>query len=260
MFEAKSETMLKALIIDDEAKARDLLTFLIENHIPEITECRTAADAETALLLLESWQPDLLLLDIQMPRMNGFDLLNVLKRWNFDVIFTTAHQQYAIQAIRFSALDYLLKPIDPDELRGAVNRHLAKKETPGENAPPRRELIENLLQNLQSPAPKDQKLAIHTTDGTYFLKIEDIVRLEADRVYTHFYLKEKRRHIASKPLREYEELLESYGFFRIHKSHLVNLAFAEHYDSDGFLKLKNGERVEVARRRKEDVLEAMRKG
>ncbi len=250
---------MKALIVDDEEKARDLLAFLIENHLPEITDCRRAADGETALALLETWQPDVLFLDVQMPRMTGFELLNALQRWNFDVIFTTAHQQFAIQAIRFSALDYLLKPIDPDELRAAFERHLAKKTAHGEAAPPNRQLVENLLQNLQQPAPKDQKLAINTTDGTFFLKIEDIVRLEADRVYTHFYLVSNRRHVASKPLREYEELLEGHGFFRTHKSHLVNLAFAEHYDSDGFLQMKNGMRVEVARRRKEEVLEAMKK-
>lgn len=250
---------MKALIVDDEEKARDLLAFLIEHHLPEVTDCRRAADGATALALLDTWQPDVLFLDVQMPRMTGFELLNALQRWDFDVIFTTAHQQFAIQAIRFSALDYLLKPIDPDELRAAFERHLTKKNAPGQSAPPNRQLVENFLQNLQQPAPKDQKLAINTTDGTFFLKIADIVRLEADRVYTHFFMENNRRHVASKPLREYEELLEPHGFFRTHKSHLVNLAFADYYDSDGFLQMRNGAQVEVARRRKEEVLEAMKK-
>jgi two-component system LytT family response regulator len=192
--------------------------------------------------------------------MTGFDLLNALQRWQFDVIFTTAHQQFALQAIKFSALDYLLKPIDADELVAAVARHLAKKQNASFSRPPQRQMVENMLQTLENKTPsRHQKLVIYTTDGTYFLKIEDIVRLEADRVYTHFYLQDGRHYLASKPLREYEILLVDHEFCRVHKSHLVNLAFAEYYETDGNLILKSGERVEVARRRKDAVLAAMTK-
>jgi two-component system LytT family response regulator len=252
--------MLKALIVDDEEKARDLLAFLIETYIPEITDCRVAADGSTALSMIPDFQPDLLFLDVQMPRMSGFELLNTLQRWQFDVIFTTAHHQFALQAIKFSALDYLLKPVDADELQVAVARHIAKKQNGRFSKPPQIRQVENLLQNLESAtSPKNQKIAIHTTDGTYFLKIQEIVRLEADRVYTHFYLRDNRHHVASKPLREYEELLVDHGFCRVHKSHLVNLAFAEYYEAEGNLMLTNGGRVEVARRRKDEVLAAMKK-
>src|SRR5690349_4143347 len=153
--------MLKALIVDDESKAREMMALLIGKYAPEIAEFRMAIDGESALKVLEDFSPDILFLDIQMPRMGGFDLLSALQRWQFDVIFTTAHQQYAIQAIKFSALDYLLKPIDPAEFQSAVKRHLAKRENNGAVESPQHELVQNLLQNLQhTSTPKDQKLAI----------------------------------------------------------------------------------------------------
>lgn len=193
--------MLKALIVDDEEKARDILLFHLENSVPEITRIEMASNVPEALQQIRRFQPDILFLDIVMPQRDGFDLLDALDDWNFDVIFTTAHDQFAIKAIRFSALDYLLKPIDPDELREAVLRHLEKK---GEY-PRRKDLYRNFVDNLRIPKEHEFKLAIPTTDGTYFFRIPEIIRCQADRNYTVFYLTGQRRFVSSKTLGEYEE-------------------------------------------------------
>ena len=242
--------MLKALLLDDEAKARQSLSRLIQQQVPEITELAQAASAEEALLLLPSYQPDLLFLDILMPGMGGFDLLNALPEWNFDVIFTTAHDQFAIQAIRFSALDYLLKPIDPDELRAAVLRSLARQ-----SAGNKARQVQNLLQQLKTGAPS--RLAVSTNEGVHLLDLAEIIRCEADRNYTLFLLTGNRRLLVSKTLKEFEELLAGRGFLRIHKSHLVNVKFVERLSGKGIVYLKDGTELEVAKRRKAAVQEAL---
>lgn len=241
---------MKVLIVDDESKARDMLEFLLHNYLPQITDIRMAADARTALDLAPGFQPDLVFLDIQMPGMNGFDLLRTLGKWDFDVIFTTAHIQFAVQAIRFSALDYLLKPIDPDELVAAVQRHQARKHTEGT----RHELVENLLHNLSSTDRDEFKLAIYTNDGTFFYRTDEIVRLEAERAYTLFFMKNGRKILVSKPLREFESTLEAHGFVRVHKSHLINRRFVQHCSADGNLRMSDGQMVQIARRRLDEVM------
>jgi two-component system LytT family response regulator len=245
--------MLKALIVDDEEKARDILLFHIENSIPEITHIQTAASVPEALHCVKSFHPDLLFLDIVMPQQDGFDLLNALNDWDFDVIFTTAHDQFAIQAIRFSALDYLLKPIDPDELRAAVNRHQQSRK----DRPKQRELYRNFVDNLRAPQENEFKLAIPTSDGTYFFKTLEIIRCQADRNYTVFHLTGQRRFISSKTLGDYETLLHRQGFLRVHKSHLVNLDFIDNFLGKDFIRLHDKTEIEVARRRKDEVKSAL---
>ena len=245
--------MLKALIVDDEEKARDILLFHIENCVPEISRVETAANVPDALRLIGSFQPDLLFLDIVMPRQDGFDLLNMLNEWDFDVVFTTAHDQFAIKAIRFSALDYLLKPIDPDDLQAAVARHLDKRK----ERPRQQELYRNFVDNLRAPKEHEFKLAIPTADGTYFFRTPEIIRCQADRNYTVFHLSGQRRFISSKTLGEYEEILGTQGFLRVHKSHLVNLDFIDNFLGKDYIRLLDKTEIEVARRRKEDVKAAL---
>ena len=245
--------MLKALIVDDEEKARDILLFHLENCVPEITRIETASNVPDALQRIRHFQPDILFLDIVMPQHDGFDLLNSLNDWDFDVIFTTAHDQFAIKAIRFSALDYLLKPIDPDELREAVLRHLEKR---GER-PHRRELYRNFVDNLRAPKENEFKLASPTADGTYFFHIPEIIRCQADRNYTVFHLTGRRRFISSKTLGEYEDILGVQGFLRVHKSHLVNLEYIDNFLGKDHIRLLDKTEIEVARRRKDDVKAAL---
>jgi two-component system, LytTR family, response regulator len=246
--------MIRALIIDDEQKARNILNHYLQNFIPEITEIRQAESVDAALEMLKDYQPGIVFLDVEMPHKNGFDFLVELKEPDFDVIFTTAYNQYAIQAIRFSALDYLLKPVDPDELKGAVLRHLEKQESSHQ----KKELFDNLVQNIEKKEVKDFKIAVPSSEGVYFFMIDDILRLEADRSYTHIHLVNKKPFIASKTLKHFEEMLDDFKFIRTHKSHLVNPRHITRISNDNeFVLLTDGSKVEVSRRKKEEVLQQL---
>jgi len=242
--------MIKALIIDDEPKARNVLKHYLESFVPEVTEIRQAESVDAAMQALCVYQPDIVFLDVEMPHKNGFQFLMEITEPSFDVIFTTAYNQYAIQAIRFSALDYLLKPVDPDELKGAVLRHIEKKENDNE----KKALYDNLVSNIEKKEVKDFKIAVPSAEGVYFFTIDEILRLEADRSYTHIHLVKKRPFIASKTLKHFEEMLEEFQFIRTHKSHLVNPRHITRLSNDNeFVMLTDGSKVEVSRRKKEDV-------
>lgn len=247
--------MIKALLVDDEQKARNILQHYISNFIPEITEIRQASSVDEALEHLENWQPGIVFLDVEMPHKNGFDFLVATKQPSFDVIFTTAYNQYAIQAIRFSALDYLLKPVDPDELKAAVNRHLEKKETEGQ----KKELYSNLVQNIEKKNAKDFKIAVPTTQGVFFFTVDEVIRMEADTSYTHIHLVNKKPFVASKTLKHFEEMLEGFNFIRTHKSHLVNARHITRISNDhDFILLTDDSKVEISRRKKEEVFQQLK--
>ncbi len=247
--------MIKALIIDDEQKARNILDHYVKNFLPEITEVRQADSVDSALEILKTYEPGIVFLDVEMPHKNGFDFLTALKEPAFDVIFTTAYNQYAIQAIRFSALDYLLKPVDPDELKAAVTRHQEKKESAQE----KKQLFDNLVQNIDKKEIRDFRIAVPSNEGVYFFTIDEILRLEADRSYTHIHLVGKRPFIASKTLKHFEEMLDEFQFIRTHKSHLVNPRHITRVSNDNeFVLLTDGSKVEVSRRKKDDVLQQLK--
>jgi len=247
--------MIKVLIIDDEQKARSILEHYITNFIPQVTEIRQADSADAATAILKEYKPGIVFLDVEMPHKNGFDFLVQLKEPSFDVIFTTAYNQYAIQAIRFSALDYLLKPVDPDELNAAVQRHLEKQES----AQQKKELFDNLVKNIEKKEVKDFKIAVPSSEGVYFFMIDDILRLEADRSYTHIHLVNKKPFIASKTLKHFEEMLDEFSFIRTHKSHLVNPKHITRISNDNeFVLLTDGSKVEVSRRKKEEVQQQLK--
>ena len=241
--------MIKALIIDDEAVAANVLRMMIERHVPAITDLRLATQPEEALALVKSFKPQLVFLDIVMPTTDGFELLSSMKDAEFEVIFTTAYNEYAIQAIRFSALDYLMKPIDADELKTAVNRFVEKRHQQAETDA----LLQNLVHNLKSNEKADFKLAVPTTEGAIFFSPAEIIRCEGDRNYTWFFLTNNRKHLSSKTIKEYEELLTNHDFLRIHKSHLVNMSFIDKYLNEGTVILKDKVQLPVARLRKEEV-------
>ena len=246
--------MIKALIIDDEPSAVNTLRLMLERYIPEITILRSINDPQEALPLIKSFQPDLLFLDIQMPVLNGFELLKRIPGLSFEIIFTTAHDQYAIQAIRFSALDYLLKPIDADELRAAFDKFMSRHNLKIGNQP----LYQNLMHNISVADKKDFKLAVPTIDGTFFYFPDEIIRLEGESNYTRLFFSGKKPMLVSKTLKDYEELLAGHGFIRVHKSHLINKKHVVNYTNDGQLVLADQSKVEVSRRRKEEVMEALK--
>jgi two-component system LytT family response regulator len=246
---------IKVLLVDDEVKARNILQHYIANFIPAITEIQQAASADAAMELLATYQPDIVFLDVEMPFKNGFDFLLALKNPSFDVIFTTAYNQYAIQAIRFSALDYLLKPVDPDELKAAVDRHLEKRETEEQ----KKELYGNLVQNIGKKEVKDFRIAVPTTQGVFFFTVEEVIRMEADTSYTHIHLVNKKPFIASKTLKHFEDMLEGFDFIRTHKSHLVNPRHITRISNDhDFVLLTDGSKVEISRRKKEEVFQQLK--
>lgn len=240
---------IKALIVDDEESARNMMQSLINRYIPEISELQIASGASDAFFIIKDYRPDLVFLDIQMPFMNGFDLLGKLEVISFDVIFTTAFNQYAIQAIRFSALDYLLKPIDIDELKSAVDRHIQRRLS-NHNVS---QQYRNLVQNLHNKSVDNFTLTVGGSQGMKFFRVNEIVRLEGERNYTNFYLSGNRTCLSSKTLKEYEELLADKGFVRAHKSHMVNVACIKNISGDGFLIMDDDSRVEISRRRLSEV-------
>jgi two-component system LytT family response regulator len=245
--------MIKALIIDDELVAANVLRMMLERHIPEISDLRIATQGNEAIALLQTFAPQLVFLDIVMPELNGFQLLGKMQGHQFEVIFTTAYNEYAIQAIRFSALDYLLKPIDAEELKEAIRRYKEKLSHKAQAA----ELINNLQQNLQAQQQSHFKLAIPGQEGAIFFSPAEIIRCEGDSNYTWFHLTDNRKHLSSKTIKEYEEILTQHNFLRIHKSHLVNKSFIQNYLNEGAVILSNKQRLPVSRQRKDAVKAAL---
>lgn len=245
--------MIKAIIIDDEPKGRLALYEKIKAHCPEVNIVAQAADGMEALPLIEKSGAALLFLDIEMPKMNGFEMLNKLNRNNFFVVFTTAYDQYAIKAIKYAAFDYLLKPVDVEELKAVVAKiKLSDKSYMMEQ-------LKLLEENLQLPVKSINKLALPTLDGLLFVDILSIIHLEASSNYTNIYLADKRKIIASKTLKEFQELLPTNIFFRTHHSHIINLTFIKRYlkGDGGQIELLDGTYVEVSRRNKEDFMKVV---
>ena len=246
--------MLKVLLIDDEERATDSLRLMIQKTVPEIEQVLVCNDARNAPDMIHRHQPGLVFLDIQMPHLNGFELLERMPNKNFKIIFTTAYNEYAIQAIRFSAFDYLLKPVDIEELQSSVRRFLASSDDFREQF----ELLKNIMHNIQSPSSDEFRLALPTKEGVHFLQPHEIIRCESLGNYTRFFAGPQRSYLISRTLGEYDALLTPYGFIRTHKSHLVNKKYISFIDHDGFVVLKDGTKVEVSRRRKEEVMAAMK--
>lgn len=239
---------MKTIIIDDELHCREVLQMLLEIHCPQIKVLATCANGKEGMLAIADYKPDLVFLDIEMPVMNAFDMLQKFDEIPFNIIFTTAYDQYAIKAIRFSALDYLLKPIDGEELATAVLR-AEKQQT---KVQPQQ--VQQLKYQMQQPG-SDFQLIIHTSDGTYFIPPDEIIYCEGQSNYTHFFLTRSRKMIASRTLLEYENLLTAQGFFRIHKSYLVNLNYIEKFNaSKTMVRLRDGNELDVSRRRKDDLI------
>jgi two-component system LytT family response regulator len=245
--------MLNAILLDDEAPSRNMLENLLREYCPEINilaSCSSIAEAKKALAVHE---PDLVFLDVELPEGTSFELLQGLKNVKFEIIFTTAHEKYALQAIRFSALDYLMKPILADELKTAVKRVFQKADTKS-----RGPQLDALIYNLNY-SNADKKLAIPTTNGYEFISISEVVRCEAADNYTYFYLTTGAKILVSKTLMEFERLLSSFYFFRVHQSNLINLRMIKSYQKGegGVLIMTDDTEVEVSRRKKADLLTAI---
>jgi two-component system LytT family response regulator len=243
--------MIKAILIDDEVHCLDTLSMLMSNYFPEIDIIDKCMSGRKALESIQKTKPDLVFLDIEMPIMNGFEFLEQFDQIPFSVIFTTSYDQYAIKAIRISALDYLLKPIDPKELAAAVNRVKAQKRLPsGEH-------FHMLMNQIQHKETSFAKIALPTVEGFELIPADQLIRCEADDNYTHVYLKNKNKITVCRKLKEIELQLEDFSsFIRVHNSTLVNLNEVTKYirGEGGYLIMNDGSTVNVSRSRKEQLL------
>lgn len=246
--------MIRAVIVDDEPNNVENLSQLLERHCPRVTVAGAAYDSVYGRSLILDKRPDLVFLDISMPGQTGFDLLSSLPAPDFDVIFVTAFHEYGIQAIKFSALDYLLKPIDVTELRHAVDKALARRADRHQKAQ-----LENLLELLKHQQQKQEhRIALPGARETRLVHPGRIVRCEASNNYTTFYLQDGEKYLVSKPIFEYEDMLRDYGFLRCHQSHLVNRSFIRSWikEDGGYLLLEDNTAVPVSRQ-KRDLIKSL---
>lgn len=245
--------MLKAIIVDDEKNARFSLNYLINTYCDQKVKIVFMAESvKEALMAINDYKPDIVFLDIQMKGETGFDFLNQLENIDFAIIFTTAFNQYAIHAIKFSALDYLLKPIDITELQNAIDKVLLKTTQT-------KLQYQNYVKNNSMGDSDSMKLAISTTNGLEFITVKNIIYCKADKGYTFFYLKNKDKLISSKNLKHFEEILIEHNFFRIHKSSLINLKEINKYNKGegGSVTMSNGDELDVSKRKKAAFLSAI---
>lgn len=240
--------MIKAIIIDDEKHCIITLEHLLKQH-KNVTVVATTQDSTNAKALIEEHQPDLVFLDIEMPKMNGFDVIAQFNPIPFKVIFTTAYDQYALQALRLNALDYLLKPIDDEEIATALDKFK------NQEAVITTEQVQNL--HLFTNGKLQDTIALSTQEGLFFVKIDNIMYLEANSNYTMIVMQDKSKHLASKTLATFEEVLNNSLFFRSHKSHIVNLKFIKQYlrGDGGELIMLDGKNIPLSRTKKQDFLD-----
>jgi two-component system LytT family response regulator len=239
---------IRAIIVDDEKNARENLFGILEKHCPEVRIVCLASSAAEAIECILQHKPELIFLDIEMPGGNGFKVLEHFPHAEFGVIFVTAYDHYAIQAIRFSALDYILKPINSLQLKAAVIKYAELQE--------KFDLRLRQFMNNQKIAPEDQKIALPSVNKIDYIEIKQIISCKGEANYTRIYLSNGKSLMVSKPLIEYEEILENYGFVRTHKSHLVNLRHILSFikNDGGSLLMSDNTSIPVSRRKKDFVL------
>jgi two-component system LytT family response regulator len=247
---------LKAILIDDEDSSRSALQAKLSQHCPQVEIIGECDNGESGILVIEEKHPDLVFLDVEMPRMNGFTMLQQLRNRNLEIIFTTAYDHYAIQAIRFAALDYLVKPIEIEELKKAVERAFQKQNSGLPN-----QRMETLLYNLLQEKTITNRIAIPSMEGLQFIETNDIIYLEAESNYTIIYLNPDYRLTVSKTIKDFEELLPSSVFLRIHHSWIINKNHIMKYikGEGGQVIMRNGKMLDVSRRKKEEFMKAIGK-
>jgi two-component system LytT family response regulator len=245
--------MIKAVIVDDEPYSCDTLSTLLERHCPEVEVTGIFQSGKAALEKIPYLQPQLLFLDIEMPHLNGFQLLEKLNEHNFKLIFTTSYDQYAIKAIRFSAIDYLLKPIDPNELREAVDKAILH------TFQSLSQQLEILMHKLDYPATPVTRVAMPTMEGLQLIPVNDIISCFSESNYTTLNLKDNNKLVVSKTLKEIADMLEDHSFCRVHNTAVVNLNHVTRYikGEGGYVIMSEGSTIDVSRGKKEMLLKKL---
>lgn len=247
---------MKTLIIDNDSRIRDGLRQMIQKFCPQITELNEADGIESGIAAISKFNPELIFLDVELDGGTGMDLLSKLKNYNFDVVFITAHNKYAVDAFQFSAIDFILKPIGLEDLLNAIQK--AKTSIANKDLVKQLNILKESFDNLSG---SDKKIVLKDSESIYFVKVSDIVHCKAEGPYTEFYLTTQQKITISKSLKEYEELLEPYGFIRTHHSHLINIKRIVRFDKadGGTIVLENKEVVPVSQRKREHILELLNK-
>lgn len=244
--------MLKAVLVDDDESNLSAMSEKLGKHCPQVSIAALCENGDEGINAIETLRPDIVFLDIEMPVMNGFTMLQKLTYRDFDLIFVTAYDHYAIQAIRFSAIDYLVKPVDIEELKAAVEKAAIQKNkrTPAQQ-------VDLLLDYLQMKHPR--RIPIPTSEGLRFIHMDDIIYLEASSNYTYIFLRNAQKILVSRTLKDFEELLPAETFVRIHHAHVINKSFIERYirGDGGQVVLQNGAILDVSKRKKADFLQAV---
>ncbi len=245
--------LAKLVIVEDEAKSREMLRKMVEMFCPGVKIMGLAASVSEAVRLIKDVAPDIVLLDIELHPDKCFDIFPQLDNVDFEVIFTTAYKNYAIEAIKVGALDYLLKPIDMTELKDAVDRAIEKRNQNKDN-----NVLKRFLREFKQPG--GSRIALPTSDGIIYAEVDQISRCEAKGPYTNIYFKDNSKIMTSKNLKEYELQLKAHNFFRIHNSHLINLAEVRKYvkADGGYIEMKDNSQVPVSQSHKEDFFELMK--
>jgi two-component system LytT family response regulator len=240
---------MRTIIIDDEKNARDTIRSMLEALADDVNIVAEADGVATGKKAIEKYKPDFVVLDIRMKDGTGFDMLRKLTHYNFALVFLTAHDDHALEAFRFSAVDYLLKPVDPGDLQRTIEK-VRKQQTPT------REVLNTLLENMQKFSGAARKIVLRTSEAIHFINSDDIIHCESADNYTRFFIRERKPLMISQSLKTFEEILEPLGFLRIHQSHLINLRHICKVDRKGGFQVEmtDGSMIPVAVRKKEMLL------
>jgi two-component system, LytTR family, response regulator len=248
--------MIRSVLIDDESNSLEMMEWLLKTYCPQVRIEAMCNTAESGIEAIHQHKPDIVFLDIEMPKMNGFDLLEQFDKLFFDVVFCTAYDQFAIKAFKYSALNYLLKPVDPEDLKETIRRIEEKK------AAPSKEQIELLFQSISQPVkPTAQRIALTTGDGMIFVSTADILYCQAESNYTAVVLTGGKKILVSKVLKDIDETLTGKDFYRIHNSYLVNINHIQKYvrGDGGYVVMNDGANIGISRSRRQEFMEYFEK-
>lgn len=248
--------MIKCILVDDERNALEMMEWLLKTYSPQVEIVAMCNSATQAIEAINKYKPDLVFLDIEMPKMNGFDMLEQFDKLTFDIVFCTAYDQFAIRAFKYSALNYLLKPVDPDDLKATIERIEEKRTVPT------KEQFELLLQNIHQPAKTTpRRIALTTNDGLIFVPTNDIIYCEAESNYTSIILANGKKILVSKVLKEIDEALGGADFYRVHSSFLININRIKKFvrGDGGYIVMDNDAPITISRSRKQEFMELFSK-
>jgi two-component system, LytTR family, response regulator len=243
--------MIKAILIDDEKSAQEMLGWLLETYCPNVTVMATCSSGLEGLGAIQAYKPDLVFLDIEMPGMNGFEMLEKLSQIDFGIVFTTAHDQFAAKAFRYAALDYLLKPIDPEDLKSTITRFTAQSPSIA------KEQLNLLLESMSPQKKVNERIALSTSDGLVFVKTADISYCKADSNYTHVIMADGRKITVARTLKEIDETLGGEDFVRVHNSFLVNINHIQKYvkEDGGYVIMPDKAQISISRSKRDDFFQ-----